>query len=202
MNRLNGAPGDGGCPTAQELFAFAVGRLADDDCDTIASHIENCTACLARLNELNAHDDPLLADLRKPVPSGVFSSDRDTLPRLIGTGRGAVPGYEILCEFGRGGMGVVYKARQLSLNRLVALKMLLGGVHAGPQHRARFRVEAEAVAGLQHPHIVQIYEVGEHEEHAYLSLEFLTAAVWPNDSTARRCLPIKPPGWWKRWHGP
>jgi serine/threonine protein kinase/WD40 repeat protein/Flp pilus assembly protein TadD len=84
-----------------------------------------------------------------------------------------VPGYEILGVLGRGGMGVVYQARQVKLNRLVALKMILGGSHAGPEELARFRREAEAVARLQHPHIVQIYEVGEQGGTPYFSLEFV-----------------------------
>ncbi len=84
-----------------------------------------------------------------------------------------VPGYDILEELGRGGMGVVYKARHHRLQRLVALKMVLAGAHVGAVGLARFRAEAEAVAKLSHSNIVQIYETGEHEGRPFFSLEFV-----------------------------
>ncbi len=90
---------------------------------------------------------------------------RPTLP--------VVPGYEILGEVGNGGMGVVYKARHLGMKRLTALKMLQAAV-AGPREAARFRGEAEALARLEHPNIIRIYEVGEFEGRPYFALEFVT----------------------------
>jgi WD40 repeat protein len=84
-----------------------------------------------------------------------------------------IGGYEVLHELGRGGMGVVYLARHTGLNRLVALKMLLSGAWAAPAAIERIRGEAEAAAKLQHPHIVQIFEVGTQDGLPYLALEYL-----------------------------
>jgi serine/threonine protein kinase len=83
------------------------------------------------------------------------------------------PGYTILEELGRGGMGVVYRARQEGLNRLVALKMVRDQANAGPDQLERFRIEAEVVARLRHPHIIQVYEFGLAGGVPYFSLELL-----------------------------
>ena len=81
--------------------------------------------------------------------------------------------FQILAELGRGGMGVVYKARHRQLNRTIALKMILDGKHAHSEHRERFRIEAEAVARLRHPNIVQIYDFGEADGCPFVTLEML-----------------------------
>jgi serine/threonine-protein kinase len=85
----------------------------------------------------------------------------------------AVSGFEILAELGHGGMGVVYKAKQVRLNRVVALKMMLAGAQARPEDLDRFVAEAEAVAHLQHPNIVQIFETGEHGGLPFFALEYV-----------------------------
>ena len=96
-----------------------------------------------------------------------------TKPNLGSAGLPALPGYELLGELGRGGMGVVYKARQTELNRLVALKMIRGDALAGKPELAPFRVEAAAVARLQHPNIVPIYQVGAWSGRPFFALEYV-----------------------------
>src|SRR5262249_47987415 len=85
----------------------------------------------------------------------------------------ALPRYEILGILGRGGVGGVHQARQTSLKRIVALKRIRAGTDASPEDLARFRAEAEAVAQLQHPNIVQVYEVGEQGGLPFFSLEYV-----------------------------
>jgi WD40 repeat protein len=96
--------------------------------------------------------------------AGPGTADAKVLP--------ALPGYELLEELGRGGMGVVYKARHVALDRLVALKMVLSGEFTGEQERARFRSESLAVARLSHTNVVQIFEVGEHDGRPFFVMEF------------------------------
>jgi tRNA A-37 threonylcarbamoyl transferase component Bud32/tetratricopeptide (TPR) repeat protein len=142
-----------------------VQQLLDEICDSGCTPEEVCGDCpdllpevRRRLRQLHA----LKAELDALFPTSESGGDR---PRI--------PGYEVEALLGRGGMGVVYKARQLRLNRPVALKMLLAGAYAGPHERARFQREAEAVAGLRHPNIVQVYDVGEHEGWPYFTMEFV-----------------------------
>jgi serine/threonine-protein kinase len=101
------------------------------------------------------------------------AATRDLLPPAAAAAPpAAVPGYVIELELGRGGMGVVYLARQEKLNRPVALKMILAGGHASDAQRARFLAEAEAVAAVQHPGIVQVYEFGAQDGQPYFALEY------------------------------
>src|SRR5262249_16782586 len=88
-----------------------------------------------------------------------------------------VEGYEILEQVGRGGMGVVYKARQLRPNRVVALKMILRGGHAGPEELTRFLAEADSVAQLEHPNLLRLYEVGQHGGLPFFTMEFVAGGT-------------------------
>src|SRR5262249_32888009 len=110
-------------------------------------------------------------------------------PAADGLGGSAPPGYEVVGELGRGGMGVVYRARQVQLNRMVALKMILAGGHAAAEDRVRFLAEAEAVAAVKHPGIVQIHDFGTHNGLPFFALEFC-----PNGSLEKKLAGTPLPG--------
>ena len=121
--------------------------------------------------------DSFIGRLCQRLRSEVDSGRTVTRPVASAPARPSVPGYEILSELGRGGMGVVYKARQVALGRDVALKMILGGHGSSPQVQARLRSEAELVARLTHPNIVQIHEVGEAGGLPFLAMEFVNGGT-------------------------
>lgn len=128
-----------------------------------AAELREILEMLAALDPLRSSDTPRASDtVRRPESLG---------PPL--TMPPTVPGFEVLGELGRGGMGVVYKVRQTSLNRVVALKMILTGAHATDAARSRFAAEASVLAGLDHPHVVKVFDFGTHDGNPYLALEFV-----------------------------
>ncbi len=191
------------CPARETLEQFLAGALDDREQDDLCAHVEECSACQRQLDELvtgpvphagvaecvpaaKLDFDPSFlkrlqltvtdADWRPPpwTDSGSHLLRSARLNgRLPSVTPGSVPGYEIVGELGRGAMGVVYKARQLSLGRWTALKMVLGGEQAALNDRTRFRAEAEAAGSLRHPNIVQVYETGEAGGLLFFSMEYI-----------------------------
>src|SRR5688572_11372933 len=116
-----------------------------------------------------SNNDPERTDSPDSKTDATFVPPPDEQARLAAAvGRTSVPGFAIEGPLGRGAYGVVYKAKQAGLNRTVALKMLLAGQYASPTTRARFLLEAESVAALEHPHIVRVFAFGESAGHPYL----------------------------------
>jgi len=183
----------GGCYSDDQLQGVLTGGIQGDLLDDVARHLDDCKECLARMDGFAGGVDGF-KNVLDPLP-GRTSGDKEVLQQLLqrlqagaatrfaaNSGRARdvsttvlkrMGSYEIIEELGRGGMGIVFKARQVRLNRLVALKVLLSGELASLSDLRRFQAEAEAVARLEHPNIVPIYGVGEHGSYRYISMRFV-----------------------------
>jgi serine/threonine protein kinase len=204
-------------PSAEELRALSLGQLTDAELARISAHLRDCPACCRRIDQ-SVTDDPLLARLQQNAArreenlvgpaqrrSAVRALRQGSEARAAALERGRetepvmppapkhVGDYDILAEVGRGGMGVVYKARHRSLHRLAALKMVLAGEFASSTQELRFRLEAELSARMQHSNIVQVYEIGTYEGRPFLALEWVEGGSlanrlddepWPPGETA------------------
>jgi serine/threonine-protein kinase len=138
----------------------------------LAEYLERFPQYAARLREQVALHEALGPDPVSTQPAaGPGGPPLAPFPQV--SPGSTIAGYEILGELGRGGLGVVYRARQVKLNRLVALKMIRRREGLAAEQLARFRTEAEAIARLQHPNIVQIFDTGEHQGQPFLALELI-----------------------------
>ncbi|VTT99611.1 wd40 repeat-containing protein : Serine/threonine protein kinase OS=Singulisphaera acidiphila (strain ATCC BAA-1392 / DSM 18658 / VKM B-2454 / MOB10) GN=Sinac_5215 PE=3 SV=1: Pkinase [Gemmataceae bacterium] len=161
-----------GLALAASEFLIRAGRGEAPQVDDFARRFPQWAGHLAdEIAFLRSHATPP----RAPGPDGRWQSLAVPVVEVPAGGRSwpRLPGYEVLAELGRGGMAVVYHARQTGLNRPVALKVILAGALAGTADRARMRREAEAVARLRHPNAVQIHDIGEHDGCLYLALEYV-----------------------------
>src|SRR5262245_21944470 len=188
----------GACPDRDALAAFSSGRLGEPETEKLAEHVALCARCENALRELmgrpaDAFEAGLLRafaelptgsvhlpDLRvKPATDAPQQQSTLTFVAQVGatdtprTDPRKVGPYTLIEQIGRGGMGVVYRAVHKVINRTVALKTLYPGGESRPEMLARFRREGEAVARLEHPNIVRIYDFDECDGVPYFSMELV-----------------------------
>jgi eukaryotic-like serine/threonine-protein kinase len=190
------------CPSDEKLVRLLADALSATERDALAQHVEACTSCqgkLAHLTEISdverlqraehlpprtEAEDEIVRRLKlarlssapfppDPANTTIFTQRELGAPTQVDSEWPPVPGYEVIGVLGQGGMGVVFKARHLALQRIVALKMLRNWARTDEKELARFRAEADVIARLQHPNIVQIYDVGDVDGRPYFALEYV-----------------------------
>jgi tRNA A-37 threonylcarbamoyl transferase component Bud32 len=200
-------------PTGETLQEYVLGKLGEGSAEVVRAHLKVCSECRRQVIEMSASssaaptipptestaaDDAIVDSSSSPVMSaaGYVDATADasgdvndsSLPK--GTRVGYFGDYELLKVLGEGGMGIVYEARQLSLNRPVALKMFKASRFPSADEVRRFQNESEAVARLDHPNIVPVFEVGQYEDQHYFSMKLIAGESFdkrPKDYLANPC---------------
>ncbi len=166
------------CPPRDQLASLFTEHLDSAQREAVEDHVGACTECQKRLEQLavgSADWDSWDKLLRTEVLSWPAAKLSPSKPQHSSNWP-SVPGYEILGILGRGGMGIVYKAKHEALGRLVALKTFRATDQSDSNLRHRLEAEAATLAQLQHPNVVQIYEILEHEGYTFLALELITGS--------------------------
>ncbi|MEM9411738.1 MAG: serine/threonine-protein kinase, partial [Planctomycetota bacterium] len=170
---------ESGCPSRDDLQALLMGSLGDLHEQSIESHVATCEKCGQTLEDLCQNDD---VDRWQKLAQDSSDSFTETPAKHSGNKKSsrtdldnapAIDGYEMLEVAGRGGMGIVYKARQKSLNRIVAIKTLHSNAPDDWQRIERFKKEADSIARIKHANVVSIYEINDHDGAPYLVLEYI-----------------------------
>src|ERR1051325_1248661 len=158
------------CPNAETLELFLAEILGEDLCADLENHLTACDACQGRLAALS--ESPSEAHWRQLIQARGQGRGNHHVALAAGPLALEIPGYEVLRLVGQGGMGRIYLARQLSLGRVVALKLLPSSAASDHAIVSRLRMEARAIAALKHPNIVQVFDSGQYHGQPYFAMEY------------------------------
>jgi serine/threonine protein kinase/WD40 repeat protein len=191
------------CPSDDDLAGFLNDSLPPDRLTGVSAHVDTCPHCQTRLDKLTHDTDGAVARYQalssiltvgpgggtgraSPPEAGTLILGGEAPPASRFTGLPHVPGFDVVEEIGRGGMGVVYKARHRRLNRLCALKMIIAGGAADARTVQRFLFEAEVLARVQHPQVVQVFEVDTYHGPSGVPVPYLAMELLEGGSLGRR----------------
>ena len=206
-------------PTPETLQAYGLGKLDDASAGVVREHLEDCPDCRHQVTAITASKSEAPDSPTTGATVGDASLDSSSSPRMSltggveetsaalngsdetnlrpGTRVGYFGDYELLKVLGEGGMGIVYKARQLSLNRAVALKMIKTSRFPSADEVRRFQNESEAVARLDHPNIVPVFEVGQYDDQHYFSMKLIAGeSLDKKVERLSRQSASRSPSWW------